>query len=273
MVRRKRAMLGVVCLFVADTVHAAMRRSLVGGLMVLIGGSAVVGTARCADAGEAYVMIANLTNIKKPNAFIDVTLDTAIDVTLNDADFDVYDGFGGTAASFSVGFDEKGFASSASAAPPYDNLFTAGGGSPTLVRVRTPQSFTLFSVTLQQKFQQSRLVLGVPPSKKSDGSRFGMGKVFAVSPGAIRHRATLLIGNVSGSDVNIDVYLGTPRGGPGNGAYSTPLLNNHTIWVVEIDPAHANTNLVVVSSGNAVAQLIVDEGKKNALTGVTMLPF
>jgi hypothetical protein len=271
MVRRKRAMLGVVCLFAADTVQAAVRRSLVGGLMVLIAGSAVLGTARCADAGEAYAMIANLTEIKKPNAFIDVTLDTVFEITLHEADFDVFDGAGGTAASFSVGFDEKGFASSASAPPPYDNLFTAGAGSPTLVRVRTP-SFSIFSVTLQQKFQGSRLVLGVPPSKKSDGSRFGMGKVFAVSPGAIRHRATLLIGNVSGSDVIVDVYLGT-RGAPGNGAYSTPLLGNHTIWVVEIDPAHANTNLVIVSSGDAVAQLIVDEGKKNALTGVTMLPL
>jgi hypothetical protein len=125
---------------------------------------------------------------------------------------------------------------------------------------------------LQQKFQQSRPVLGVPPSRLSDGRPLGMGKVFVVNPGDIRHRATLLIGNVWGSDVDIDVYLGT-RGASGNGAYYKPLLGTHTIWVVEIDPAHANTNLVVVSSGDAVAQLIVDEGKKNALTGVTLVPF
>jgi hypothetical protein len=254
------------------TLEKAVRRSLVGGLLVLIAGSAVLGTGRCADAGEAYAMIANLTNLKKPSAFIDVTLDTVAEITLHTADFTVYDGAGGHAAEFSVPFDEKGFASSASAPQPYDNLFTAGDGSPMMVRVRTTQALTIFSAMLQQKFQQSRLVLGVPPTIRSDGRPLGMGHVFAVSPGAIRHRATLLIGNVSHSDVTVDVYLGT-RGAPGNGAYHKPLLSNHTIWAVEIDPAHANTNLIIVSSGYAVAQLIVDEGKKNALTGVTLLPF
>ena len=58
------------------TLETAVRRSLVGGLVLLIAGSAVLGTARCADAAVTYVMIANLTELKKPNAFIDVVVDT-----------------------------------------------------------------------------------------------------------------------------------------------------------------------------------------------------
>src|SRR5262245_31017348 len=98
-----------------------------------------------------------------------------------------------------------------------------------------------------------------------------MGRFFAVNPGAIRHRATLLIANVSGADLGIDVFLGT-RGVPNQGVYNNQLLTNNTTWIVEIDPAYANTNLVVISTGNVVAQLVVDEGRKNALTGVTLVP-
>jgi hypothetical protein len=254
--------------------ETAVRRSLVGGLIVLIVGGAVLGAARSADAAEFFAMIANLTGIKKPNAFVDVTADSQGGGGVPfPVDFTVFDTAGGFAASFSVLVDaEHGFASSASAVPPNDNLFTAAGGFPAVVLIRTPNSVSFGSATLHQKFQRSQLVLGLPPSKASDGSRLGMGLVFAVNPGAIRHRATLLIGNVSGSDVTADVHLGT-RGAVGNGAYTKPLLSNHTIWIVEIDPAHANTNLIVVSSGDVVAQLVVDEGKKNALTGVTLLPL
>jgi hypothetical protein len=256
------------------TLETAVRRSLVGGLIVLIAGGAVLGVARSADAADFFAMIANLTGIKKPNAFVEATVDTRAGAGGPiDIEFTVYDSAGGVAADFTGQADtEHGFASSASAVTPNDNLFTASGGLPAVVRIRTPAGVTTASAILHQKFQQSQLVLGLPSVKASDGSAYGMGKVFAVSPGAFRHRATLLIANVSGGDADMDVYVGT-RGPVGNGVYTNPLLNNHTMWVVEIDPAYANTGLVIVSSGDAVAQLIVDEGKKNALTGVTLLPL
>jgi len=241
-------------------------------LMLLIAGSAVLGAARCADAAETVVMVANLTEIKKPNAFIDVTVDTQANAgSPIDVEFTVFDSYGGTAASFVVTADANGFASSASAVPPNDNLFTATGGGPALVRIKTPPNIGVVTATLHQKFQQSQLVLGVPPTRKSDGSPLGMGRVFAVNPGAIRHRATLLIANVSSADLGIDVFLGT-RGATNNGVYNNQLLSANTFWIVDIDPAYANTNLVVVSSDYVVAQLVVDEGKKNALTGVTLVP-
>src|SRR6185503_20041382 len=84
--------------FSAITLETAVRRSLVGGLIVLIAGGGVLGAARSADAAEFFAMIAILTGIKKPNAFVEATVDTRAGAGGPfDVEFTVFDTAGGFA--------------------------------------------------------------------------------------------------------------------------------------------------------------------------------
>jgi hypothetical protein len=57
---------------------------------------------------------------------------------------------GVVAADFVVPTNASGFASSALAASPDDNLFAASGGAPALVRTRTPSGSTTHGAVLRQ---------------------------------------------------------------------------------------------------------------------------
>ena len=169
--------------------------------------------------------------------------------------------------SFSVPFNENGFASSASASAPFRNLFRLSGGEPALVRAHTPVGATTATATLQQRGSGSRLLVSVPPDRMSDGTPLHAGRQFAFHVGDIRGNATasLLVANVSGHDVGVDVFTGTPRG-PGGGKYSNPALQNRNTWRVDLQADDANQNLALIATGDVIVQLVVDDGRLNALT-------
>jgi hypothetical protein len=90
--------------------------------------------------------------------------------------------------------------------------------------------------------------------------------------GNIAHAATLLIANVWGTDVAVDIFLAR-KGAPGDGKYKNPRILNQTIWIVDLDPADANSHFIVSSTGDVIAQLAVDEGREGTVTEVTLVPL
>jgi hypothetical protein len=227
----------------------------------MLGGA--VGTARAADF---YAIIANLTAAKKPQAQLDVSanIDAAPEGT--DFVFTVFNAAGQQASQFSVQTNANGFVSSASAAPPNNNLFALSAGLPALVRVHTPSTATTSAAMLRETLKSSTIELEVPEAS------LGVGRVFSATLGDIRYRATLLIGNVSGTDVNVDVFLGTAGCG-GCGKYNLR-VGDQQIGSVELDPdTDAHSHVIVVSSSDIVVQLALDDGKKNTTTEVALFPI
>jgi hypothetical protein len=166
--------------------------------------------------------------------------------------------------------DAQGFASSASAPAPYRNLFRLAGGEPALVRARTPAGVTGATATLHQHGVGSRLLLSVPQDRKSSGMPVRAGRSFSFHVGARRglRTASVLVSNVSGGDVAADIFVGS-AGGAGNGRYSTPRIENRTTWRVDLLPDDANASLVLTSNGDVVLQLVIDDGRLDA---VAVLP-
>ena len=80
--------------------------------------------------------------------------------------------------------------------------------------------------------------------------------------------AALLVANVSGSDVGVDVFRGT-KGAPGNGVHNTPRIQHNAIWRVDLTDADENGHLVVSATGDIIVQLMIDDGRCN---GITCMP-
>jgi hypothetical protein len=226
-----------------------------------------------AQAAEFAVIIANLNDAKDPQAQIDVAVDTqalpgGAPATVY---FNVFGASGSQIAEFEVLTNQNGFASSSSAAPPYDNLFTVSGGLPALVTVRTPGTASIAGVVLRQKSKESEVVVDVPRVRRVDGSYFAAGRVFSVPVGDIVHTATLLIANVFGTDIAVDLFIGT-KGAPGGGKYNNPRILNNGLWIVDIDPADMDSHLIVSSTGAVIVQLAIDDSKKGALNELLVMP-
>jgi hypothetical protein len=221
---------------------------------------------------EFHAVITNFGSAPRANAHLDVSVDTVASGGASvDVLFDVFKADGSMIAEFSVPTNANGFASSASAAAPNRNLFRLSGGEPAIVRARTPAGAgTTGIATLQQRGSGSRMLVTVPPDRKPDGTPIHAGKVFALHVGDIRGTATasLLVANVSGADVAIDVFLGSP-GASGTGKYQNPGLQNRNVWRQDLAPDDENANIAIRATGDVVVQLAIDDGRMN---GLTVLP-
>jgi hypothetical protein len=239
---------------------------LAGGLG-LVAGSSMLGlaakpaVAQTLAVGEFHAIFTTFGLGRHPNAYLDVGVDTSpgqgapLDVLFN-----VYNPNGGQISEFTVSTDaQTGFASSA-ADPNNSNLFSLTNGGPGLVRARVPQAADTSAVVLTQGGKRSRLVGGVVASTKTDGTALGRGRTFGIVVGTFT-AAVLLVANLSGTDVGVDVFVGT-NGPPGTGKYTTGALNNLSLWRVDLQPSDQNSHLVVAASGgDIIVQLVVDDGK------------
>jgi hypothetical protein len=261
-----------MALFSSKHATRSGRRSLARGLSVLVAAWLVFGATAQLHAADFYAIIANLNNAKKPHAQIDVSIDTqALASGPLDILFEVFSLDGTVLASFAVPTNADGFASSSSAGFPNDNLFAWTGGLPALVRVHTPQGVASSAATLR-KTTNSDMVLKLLPARQQNGTSVALGTQFAFAMGEIPHGATLLVANVSGADVNVDVFLGT-AGLPGSGKHNDGRLQNRSSWIVELDQSDARSHMLVVSSGETVVQFAEPGGKNgNVVSEVAVLP-
>ncbi|MED2185999.1 hypothetical protein [Bacillus wiedmannii] len=210
---------------------------------------------------DFFTMITSFGNSPCANAHLEIGLDSqatsAVDVTFN-----VYNQKGVELAWFSELKNANGYVSSS--ADPNNDLFRLSKGQPALVRARTPLVAQTASAVLQQSGSQNRLVFAVPPALNSSGIRVAQGTVFPLTIGSIT-KGTLLIANVSDSDVNVDVFTGT-AGTPGTGKYNNPILTKFSIWSVDLQPSDQFSHLVVMSSGDIIVQLVLDDGQVHVVT-------
>jgi hypothetical protein len=232
---------------------------------------AAIFTATRAGAGEFHAVITNFGNAPRANAHLDVSFDSsALAGGAIPVRFEVFSADGTQLAEFAVLANANGFASSASAPAPFRNLFRLTGGEPAIVRASTPAGANGGTATLHQRGSGSRLIVSVPQARLADGTPVHVGRHFTLHVGDLRGVATasVIVANVSGSDVFADVFLGTP-GSAGAGKYSNPRIQNRTTWRVDLQPDDEDANIVVTASAEVVVQLVIDDGRLNA---VTVLP-
>ena len=115
------------------------------------------------------------------------------------------------------------------------------------------------AATLDVRSSESRVHLGVPFAVK-DGDPLAAGRFFPISIGNVR-AATLLIANVTGTDVGGDVSLGTESWAQGAGRYSTPRLGTGAIWRVDLTAAEFNSYVLVHATDNIIVQVVTDTGR------------
>jgi hypothetical protein len=205
-----------------------------------------------ASAAEYYTIVDNFG--KKPRmAFMDVSGDT----TANPIDvlFDVYDAQGVQLAEFNIRANSYGLASSSW----WGNFFDLAVGQPMLVRARTADTGSPSEANLHIDSLGAPTIVGVSPIRKRDLTLLNLGTYFGLALGNFRS-ASLLIANLSGDDVTIDVFKGT-RGAYGNGSFSNPHLGNNNIWKVGLTQNEALSNLIVTSTGPIIVQVVIDDGR------------
>ncbi len=154
------------------------------------------------------------------------------------------------------------------APPPNRNLFKVSNGEPALVLARTQRIGDSATALLHQRGTGSRLLVGVAPAIKPDGTRLAQGRFFPIAVGDVA-TAALLIANVSGTDAAIDVFIGT-QGARGFGAHTNPQLQNYCMWRVDLVPTDESAHLIVSATEDIVVQLMIDDGRVN---GITCLPL
>ena len=247
-------------------------QAVFGRLGALLAASLLLGAAGDARAGEFFAIVANLTDARKPHAVIDYAGDSNTWARATaPIVFQVFDVFGIELSEFTLQTNSNGFAGSGSAAPPNDNLFDLSAGAPVLVRSQNLDVCSdEYAVLRQNPGTTSAVVLGVPPLRHLD-TPVALGTLFPVALGDIGSRATLLVANVSGTDIMVDVFLGT-KGADGTGNPSIPRLKPNSLGIMEFDASHAHSNLIISSTGDIIAQLAVDTGRKGSLTEVTLIP-
>jgi hypothetical protein len=231
----------------------------------------LLGVSGSAWADDFYAIIANSTGDRNPRASLEVSEDTLTLVRGTDVVFTVWDSNGVFITEFTQQSNtDRGFVSSASATPPNDNLFALSAGQPALVRATLPGGTNRYAV-LRETLGKSNIILGVQAFLNPDNTFAAAGMIFPVTLGAFS-RATLLVANVSGVDVGVDVFVGT-KGADGTGKYRIDRVKNNGIGILEItDPADAQSHLVLSSTGNIVAQLVIDN-TKSTVTEVTLVPI
>lgn len=214
-----------------------------------------------AQAADFFAIITNLGSAPHDHAQLDVSIDTGGAGVPTAITFMVFRASDGTQlASFVVLTNSQGFASSAFAAPPNDNLFAVSGGLTALVKATTPLNVPTATAVLRQTVQGAKIILGVPPVTVLSSTRV------SVAIGDLMLGTHLLIANVSGSPTAVDVFFGTASS-PGAGRYKNGALGPNTVFQVDLVPTDANSNVIVSSTpGNVIVQLAVDNGKVDMAT-------
>lgn len=223
-------------------------------------------TGRQAQAAEFYVIVSNSSDTKSAHAQIDVAIDTQAIPGGAPAPvlFVIREPLGSELAFFTLMTNANGFVSTASAPPPYDNLFAISGGLPVLVQVYTPSVASLSAVTLKT----DEHIVRVPPARRPDGSGLAQGRIFSIATGA--DQTTLFLANVCGPDVAVDVFLGR-IGAEGAGKYANPRLVNRALWMVELDESDANSHVIVRSTCDIILQVRAHDGTKKGAAGVSLV--
>ena len=228
-------------------------------LTVLIVATLVLAIVQPLAASEFYAIVWNLTGVRHPEAHLDVSGDTAQLRGGSNIDFNVFNVDGLQISEFTLQSNERGFVSTAFAAPGIANLFDLSLG-PMLIRARVPDGVNNEYASLRQTLGNEAIVVGIPPLRRQNGTPVAVGTLFPVTPGDFSC-AALLVANISGADVVVDVFVGT-KGPDGAGKYSIRVKPN-AVGILQItDPADAHSHLVMSSTGDIVAQLVVDTGKQ-----------
>jgi hypothetical protein len=191
-------------------------------------------------------------------AFMDVVVEPAFVGGAVDVLFTVFPQNGAPPAEFTVPIDANGLASSRSASGPARNFFRLTDGAPALVRARVPNGAAA-AATLDVRSSDGRVHLGVPYAIKNGGS-LAAGRFFPIAIGNVR-AATLLIANVSGTDVGVDVWAGATYGAHNTARYSTPRLVTGGIWRVDLTAAEFNSFVVVGATDQIICQVVTDTGR------------
>ena len=191
-------------------------------------------------------------------AFMDVVVDPTFSSGVLDVLFTVFGENGAPLAEFTVPIDANGFASTRSALGAARNFFRLTGGGPALVRARVPNAAGA-AATLDVRSSDGRLQVGVPFAIKQ-GESIAAGRFFPISIGNVR-AATLLIANVTGTDIAVDVSVGAESSAQGAGRYSTPRLVSGAIWQVDLTAAEFNAFVLVHATDNVIVQVVTDTGR------------
>jgi len=224
-------------------------RQIAGLVTVCI---ALVMGARTAGAAEFFAIVESTG--KKPYASLDLAVDTRSGVGAN-VEFRAFDPSGTFISEFFVPTNSAGFASTSS----FGNLFDLTGGQPMLVQARTSQDTVNSGATLNVRSANGPMILGIPPVEKMGGALLSAGSLFSIAVGSFRS-ARLLIANVSGAQINVDVFTGTEFP-PGTGIYSNPRLPNFGLWRVDLAQSESQSNLVIQASGIVIVQVVIDDGR------------
>jgi hypothetical protein len=202
-------------------------------------------------AAEFFAIVDNFGR-RARNVYLDVAVDHDGSSAPPEVLFNVYNTVGSQIAEFSV-LTQEGFASTAS----FGNLFGLTGGRPMLIRARTPSALDSGAV-LHIDSQGAPMTVGILPITRL-GTVFGMERLFSAPLGNFRS-ASLLIANVWGDDVSVDIFKGA-KGPDGSGINANPRLANYGIWRVDLTQNEALSNVIVSSSGSVIVQAVIDDGR------------
>lgn len=174
-------------------------------------------------------------------------------------------------ADFTVPSNDVGFATTADAPEPNNDLFALADGQPVLARVLTPPSSLLDAASIRYHEGAKEILRhDVPTSIGHLTGSIAAGTLFAVPMGDVVGTTSLLVANVSGIDVNVDVFRGT-KGADGFGIYNNPQLSNHCIWRVDLRPSDGYANLVISATSAVIAQIAVTRSNGIDMTTIPAL--
>jgi hypothetical protein len=236
-------------------------------ILALLAGMLFVVFSDNVSAADFFAMITNFGTAPRVNAHLDVSGDTLAVPAGTDVLFNVFDPDGIQLAEFTLQTNTNGFVSSKDALAPNQNFFRLTNGGPALVRARMPTGITNTSAVLYQRGKGTRLVVGIPPARKVDGTPSAVGKIFPIALGEVA-AAAILIANVSGSEVTVDVFLGT-KGADGAGKHSIQIRNNAHARI-DLTPDDQRSHIIVSATGDVIVQLMIDDGQVH---GVTVIPI
>lgn len=208
-----------------------------------------------AFAADFYAIVDDFGR-RPRNAYVDIAVDsTSGGNAPPEVLFNLFDFQGSQIAEFFLPSNVNGFVSTAS----FGNLFDLTTGRPMLVHARTPSTAADFGAALHIDSVGAPMTIGILHKSKADGTSFGMGTVFSVPLGSFRS-AYLLIANVSGSDVGVELFRGA-LGAAGTGNPSNQRLTSHAIWKLALTANEAFANVIVRSTGFIIVQVVVDDGR------------
>jgi hypothetical protein len=153
-------------------------RLTVRPLTALIFVGIMLGATRTARASDFYAIVVNLTGAKHPEAHLDVSGDSVTTRPGTEIMFNVFDVNGIQLSEFTVLANSGSFASTASAAPPNNDLFGISLGQPVLVKARKPEGSNNEYASLRQTLGTSTIVVGIPPEYGQSGLPIAVERYF-----------------------------------------------------------------------------------------------